>query len=195
MLLAKNPTAARQIECLAISGQSLAVIPVDCNGGLLRESIPIWSDTRSSRQTNSFFQRVDREHWYMTTGNGFPPECYSVFKIMWYRDNEPGLLSRTCVVLGSKDWVNFRLHRKDIYRFLLRVWQWRLRTSQLEVLARSHQRKRTFRIAFPRDSALDSDYRDTHVRGCGCAPIAAEREGSLRRGRQFMYGAGSAKYR
>jgi xylulokinase len=97
------------IECLAISGQSLAVIPVDGKGTLLRETVPIWSDTRAARQTAAFFQKTDRDRWYMTTGNGFPAECYSVFKIMWYRDNEPALFSRTRTILGSKDWVNLRL--------------------------------------------------------------------------------------
>jgi len=97
------------VECLAISGQSLAVIPLDAKGGLLRASIPIWSDTRASRQTAEFFQKVDRDRWYMTTGNGFPAECYSVFKVMWYRDNEPDLFSRTALVLGSKDYINYRL--------------------------------------------------------------------------------------
>jgi xylulokinase len=97
------------VACLAISGQSLAVIPLDEKGALLRESIPIWSDTRASRQTADFFQRTDRDRWYMSTGNGFPPECYSVFKIMWYRDNEPALFARMHTVLGSKDWINYRL--------------------------------------------------------------------------------------
>ena len=100
------------VDCLAISGQSLAVIPLDAGGSLLRDSIPIWSDTRASRQTAEFFEKVDRDRWYMTTGNGFPAECYSVFKIMWYRDNEPDLFSRTATVLGSKDYVNFRLTGK-----------------------------------------------------------------------------------
>ena len=105
---AKTETAA-DIDCLAISGQSLAVIPLDLDGTLLRPSIPIWSDMRASRQTAEFFQKVDRDRWYMTTGNGFPAECYSVFKIMWYRDNEPELFSRTATVLGSKDYINYRL--------------------------------------------------------------------------------------
>ncbi len=98
-----------RVRCLAISGQSLAVVPLDAEGRLLRESIPIWSDTRAARQTAEFFGRVDRDAWYLATGNGFPPECYSVFKIMWYRDNEPELFSRARVVLGSKDWLNYRL--------------------------------------------------------------------------------------
>jgi xylulokinase len=106
-LLARFPAA--DVECLAISGQSLGVVPVDGAGRLLRERTPIWSDTRASRQTAAFFRKVDRRGWYMSTGNGFPAECYAVFKIMWYRDNEPEMFSRIASVLGSKDYLNLRL--------------------------------------------------------------------------------------
>ena len=108
-LLSSSPGAAADIACLAISGQSLGVVPVDASGALLREKTPIWSDTRASRQTAAFFQKIDRERWYLTTGNGFPAECYAVFKIMWYRDNEPAMFSRVKSVLGSKDYINLRL--------------------------------------------------------------------------------------
>jgi xylulokinase len=108
-LLSGVPGAAGDIICLAISGQSLGVVPVDGAGTLLREKTPIWSDTRASRQTAAFFGKIDPERWYMTTGNGFPAECYSVFKIMWYRDNEPATFSGTESVLGSKDYINLRL--------------------------------------------------------------------------------------
>lgn len=72
MLLGKGLVEPESVVCLAISGQSLAVIPLDGNGELLRQSIPIWSDTRATRQAADFFQRVNRDRWYMTTGNGFP---------------------------------------------------------------------------------------------------------------------------
>jgi xylulokinase len=113
-LMKQQLNSREDVACLAISGQSLAVIPLDSSGALLRDSIPIWSDTRASRQTAEFFARVDRDRWYMTTGNGFPAECYSVFKIMWYRDNEPQLFSRTATVLGSKDYINLRLTGKKL---------------------------------------------------------------------------------
>jgi xylulokinase len=108
-LLARKIVAASDIACLAISGQSLGVVPVDRDGRLLRDATPIWSDTRASRQAEAFFRRVDRESWYMTTGNGFPPECYSLFKVMWYRDNEPTMFARVHRVIGSKDYINLRL--------------------------------------------------------------------------------------
>lgn len=107
-LLAESRTPASDIDCLAISGQSLAVIPLDKGGNLLRNAIPIWSDTRAEKQTAAFFQKVDAARWYMTTGNGFPAPCYSVFKIMWYRDKEPWF-SRVHRVIGSKDFINMKL--------------------------------------------------------------------------------------
>ena len=82
-LLNEQRVDVKNIDSISISGHSLGVVPVDRSGNLLREKTPIWSDTRSEKQANSFFKKKDRELWYMTTGNGFPPACYSVFKIMW----------------------------------------------------------------------------------------------------------------
>lgn len=89
-LLVQSGAGGSDVECMAISGQSLGVVPVDAEGKLLRETTPIWSDTRAGRQAEAFFGKAEERPWYMTTGNGFPAPCYSVFKIMWYRDNERG---------------------------------------------------------------------------------------------------------
>lgn len=101
-----NPDA---IRCLAVSGQSLAVVPLDGSGQLMREFVPIWSDTRPVEQAHHFFEKVDQDDWYMRTGNGFSRETYSVFKIMWYRDNEPEMFDRVDTIFGSKDYINYRL--------------------------------------------------------------------------------------
>ena len=63
----------------------------------------------ASAQTERFFADVDSDSWYMTTGNGFPPECYTMFKILWYRDNEPEMFSRTANIIGTKDYINYKL--------------------------------------------------------------------------------------
>lgn len=108
-LLETSQADPSAIECLALSGQSLAVVPLDRAGSLLRENVPIWSDTRPVDQTNEFFSSVNQDEWYQTTGSGFAPQTYSVFKVMWYRDNEPEMFERTTKIVGSKDYVNFRL--------------------------------------------------------------------------------------
>ncbi len=109
VLISQGKCNASDIRYLSISGHSMSVVPVDRSGMLLRERVPIWSDTRAKRQADTFFGRIDYEDWYSATGNGFSRECYAVFKMMWYRDNEPELYEKTQCVLGTKDYINMKL--------------------------------------------------------------------------------------
>ncbi len=108
-LLADGAVDPRRIRCIAISGHSLGCVPLDAAGRLLRDTTPIWSDKRPAEQAARFFERVDPTHWYRLTGNGFPAPHYTVFKILWYRDHEPEMFGRIHKVLGTKDYVNYRL--------------------------------------------------------------------------------------
>jgi xylulokinase len=99
----------RDILCLGISGHSLGAVPVDKEGNLLREATPIWSDIRAEQQIQEFFSKVDPDTWYLSTGNGFPAACYTIFKVMWYRDHEPEMFRRVFKILGTKDYINFKL--------------------------------------------------------------------------------------
>lgn len=107
-LLQTTQVDKTSIQALAISGHSLGVVPIGKNGQLLRTSTPIWSDMRAVAEADTFFQRVDYETWYNTTGNGFPPACYSVFKLMWYKQNEPEMFAQIHKVVGTKDYCNYR---------------------------------------------------------------------------------------
>ena len=108
-LLQEAPIERNQIGCCGISGHSLGVVPLDRNGNLLREATPIWSDSRPLAQSKQFFETVDENDWYLMTGNGFPPPLYSVFKLMWYRDNEPAMFKNIHKVIGTKDYINYKL--------------------------------------------------------------------------------------
>ena len=81
-LLGQKISDPEDIECLSISGHSLGVVPLDKKGNLLREKTPIWSDTRAEDQVIDFFENTDRDKWYMSTGNGFPPACYSALSCL-----------------------------------------------------------------------------------------------------------------
>ena len=108
-LLKEAPIERDNISCCGISGHSLGVVPIDRSGKLLREATPIWSDSRPLAQSKQFFEKVDENDWYLMTGNGFPPPLYSVFKIMWYRDHEPGMFKIIHKVIGTKDYINYKL--------------------------------------------------------------------------------------
>ena len=45
----------------------------------------------------------------MTTGNGFPAACYTIFKVMWYRNHEPEMFNKVYKILGTKDYINYKL--------------------------------------------------------------------------------------
>jgi len=108
-LLANNEVNPAEILAISISGHSLGAVPVDREGRLLRKTTPIWSDIRAQDQVKDFFSRIDPDNWYLTTGNGFPAACYTLFKVMWYRDEEAEMFARIHKILGTKDYVNFRL--------------------------------------------------------------------------------------
>ncbi len=109
-LLTQQPDAAgARIGAVGVSGHSLGALPLDAHGDPLVEDTPIWSDVRASAQAEEFFDRMGSDHWYATTGNGFAPEMYPLFKAMWLRAEHPDLWERTRVLIGSKDWINYRL--------------------------------------------------------------------------------------
>ncbi len=111
-LLKETQANPEDIVSLAISGASLVTVPLDAKNRELIDKVPIWSDKRAKREAEEFFSRFDEEAWYMRTGNGFPAPCYSVFKLMWMKKNQPEIYQNMACVLGSKDYINFRLTGK-----------------------------------------------------------------------------------
>src|SRR5450759_41508 len=108
-LLKSSGVEKNDIACVGISGHSLGAVPLDQDGNLLREETPIWSDIRAQEEVEDFFTRIDPDEWYLTTGNGFPAACYTVFKVMWYKNHEPEIWNKVDKILGTKDYINYRL--------------------------------------------------------------------------------------
>ncbi|GHU68408.1 pentose kinase [Clostridia bacterium] len=109
VLLETSSTSGSEIGALALSGHSLVTVPVDSSGNLLLDRVPIWSDTTAAEEARDFFRRIDPDRWYMETGNGFPAACYSLFKLNHLKNTDPALFSKIYKVLGSKDYINYKL--------------------------------------------------------------------------------------
>ena len=108
LLLEESAIDKNNIECLAVSGHSLGAVPLSANGELLVEAVPIWSDSRAKEKAERFFKTIDKDEWYLTTGNGFPAPLYAVFKQMWYMDNMPDVYKDTYKFIGTKDYINYK---------------------------------------------------------------------------------------
>lgn len=105
-LLSEHPV---KVEGISASGHSLGLVPLDRCGRLLLDQVPIWSDSRAVKQAETFFESISWENWYLATGNGFKPGMYPLFKLMWYREHQPQMYEQIAAVLGTKDYVNYRL--------------------------------------------------------------------------------------
>lgn len=108
-LLEVSKVDKEEIVSLAISGHSLGVIPIGKQGELLREATPIWSDSRADKEAKEFFKDVDYKEWYNNTGAGFPAQLYSLFKIMWYKNNEKEMYENIDKIIGTKDYINYKM--------------------------------------------------------------------------------------
>ena len=81
-LLRKTNISPDDIKCIALSGASLVAIPMSKENEPLMSRVPIWSDMRAEQEAGEFFEKIVQKNWYMTTGNGFPAPCYSIFKLL-----------------------------------------------------------------------------------------------------------------
>ncbi len=111
-LLAESGVDKNDIVSCGISGHSLGTVCIGRDGYLLNEVTPIWSDGRASKEADKYFSEYDKDEWYMKTGNGFTPAFYTVFKLLWYKENKPDLFSNIYKVIGTKDYINFKLTGK-----------------------------------------------------------------------------------
>lgn len=109
LLIEKSGIKTNELAAVGISGHSLGVVPLDKEGNVLRETTPIWSDSRAVAQARAMFEKIGEAEWYYLTGNGFPAPLYAIFKMMWYQDNEPEMFARIERVVGTKDYINYLL--------------------------------------------------------------------------------------
>ena len=106
-LFEKSGVSPSNVECVTFSGQMMGCLPVDSEGMPLRRSM-IWADHRSSTQVRMISDSISMDEFYRITGHRIS-ESYSAAKLLWVRDNEPGLFSRMTCMLQAKDYIIYRL--------------------------------------------------------------------------------------
>ena len=97
------------VNAICLSGHSMGIAPLDKNGELLCDTMPIWSDDRGTPQSERFFKEISYDVWYADTGCGSPAGLYPLFKIMNCKEHTPELYRDTACFIGTKDYINFRL--------------------------------------------------------------------------------------
>ncbi|MGB4609543.1 MAG: FGGY-family carbohydrate kinase [Saccharofermentanales bacterium] len=98
---------AKDILALSFSAQMNACLLIDKNGNPLHDTF-IWADTRAEQQAQELIEKLGFDYIYELTGNR-PSANYSLYKLMWIRDNWPDIYNSADKMLQAKDYVSFKL--------------------------------------------------------------------------------------
>jgi xylulokinase len=109
-LLEASAVEAADIAGISFSGQMMGQVPVNKDGKLLRERVPIWADARAGEQVQRVFERLGGyDKFYEITMQGHNPQLYALFRVMWLKANEPEIFNKVYKFLHSKEFIANRM--------------------------------------------------------------------------------------
>jgi xylulokinase len=98
---------ANSIAGLGISSQGEAFTAIDGNGKTLCHAM-ISSDMRSEGYVHKWTEKFGEEKLYQITGHTAHP-LFTLFKLLWLKDNKPDIWEKTKKFLCFEDLLHFRL--------------------------------------------------------------------------------------
>ncbi len=87
---------------LSITHQRLTCIPVDQDGNPLYSAI-VWNDTRCTAEVQWAIETVGAETIFRRTG--YAPGIWTVYKVLWLKENRPDIYKETHQVHMVSDWL------------------------------------------------------------------------------------------
>jgi len=95
------------IACVGFSGQMHGAVMLDAGEKVVRPAL-IWCDQRTEKQGRDLAEKIGLERIIQLTCNP-PLTNFTLTKLLWVRECEPGNWSRVRSVMLPKDYVRFRL--------------------------------------------------------------------------------------
>ena len=105
--LAHPDVAASEITAVGVTGMLPALLLLDADGAPLRPSIQ-QNDARTLAEIDALSAAVGVEAFFALTG-ATPSQQSIGPKLLWLQAHEPDVWARTRTILGSYDYINFRL--------------------------------------------------------------------------------------
>ncbi|MDR4887724.1 xylulokinase [Fredinandcohnia sp. QZ13] len=96
----------KDIEGISFSGQMHGLVLLDEENQVLRNAI-LWNDTRTTKQCNEIYETFGKERLLEVTKNP-ALEGFTLPKILWVKENEPGIFERSSVFMLPKDYLRYR---------------------------------------------------------------------------------------
>jgi xylulokinase len=105
--LANSGLTNQDIACVGFSGQMHGAVMLDEHQQVVRPAL-IWCDVRTQPQSRELTEKIGAARIIQLTCNLALPN-FTLTKLLWVRENEPGNWKRVRSVMLPKDYVRFRL--------------------------------------------------------------------------------------
>jgi xylulokinase len=106
-VLEKAGIGGEGIGAVGLTGQMHGLVLLDDAGNVLRPAI-LWNDQRTQSQCDEIHQIVGKEKFIGITGN-VALTGFTAPKILWVKENEPGVFAQAKHILLPKDYVRYKL--------------------------------------------------------------------------------------
>ena len=106
-VMAAAELSGTEIEAVGLTGQMHGCVMLDAQGDVLRPAL-IWCDQRTQPQCDWLARKLGSDKLIELTCNPALPN-FTLTKLLWVREHQPGIFARIAHVLCPKDYVRFRL--------------------------------------------------------------------------------------
>jgi xylulokinase len=96
-----------RVAAVAVAGQQHGMVVLDDAGAVIRPAL-LWNDTRSARAAAELVAELGPQAWADATGS-VPVASFTVTKLRWLAEREPGHAARVATVLLPHDWLTWQL--------------------------------------------------------------------------------------
>ncbi|MFD1465910.1 xylulokinase [Lapidilactobacillus mulanensis] len=108
-LLANSQVKPGEVEGISYSGQMHGLVLLDADQQVLRPAI-LWNDTRTTAQTQEIMANMGQRFIEITRNR--PLEGFTLPKLLWVKENEPGIFAKAATFVLPKDYVRYRMTGK-----------------------------------------------------------------------------------
>lgn len=95
------------IRAISVAAQCHGLVLLDARGDVLRAA-KLWNDTTGAPNLASLIDRIGARRWVMRIGT-LPTAAFTIAKLAWVAEHEPGLLDRVAMVLLPHDYLTYWL--------------------------------------------------------------------------------------
>jgi xylulokinase len=96
-----------EIRAISVAAQCHGLVLLDARGEVLRAA-KLWNDTTGAPNLARLVERIGARRWVMRIGT-LPTAAFTIAKLAWVAEHEPGLLDRVGSILLPHDYLTYWL--------------------------------------------------------------------------------------